>query len=66
MEIKIERSLPNRVFNNQITLHCHSKIVFCIEHVYIKTSEKESLDNRLEWMSLDKEEFENSKEVQKI
>ena len=24
------------------------------------------LDNRLEWMSLDEEEFQNSKEVQKI
>ena len=36
------------------------------QSVHIKTSETETLDNRLEWMSPDKEEFQNSKEVQKI
>ena len=54
--MKVERSLLNRVFNNQITLHRHSEIALCVEllHVHIKTSETESLDNRLEWLSLDK------------
>ena len=31
-----------------------------------KTSETKSLDNKLEWMNLDEEEFQNSKEAQKI
>ena len=46
----------------------HSEIVFCIEpwRVHITTSETMSPDNRLEWMSLDEEEFQNKKEIQKI
>ena len=49
-------------------LHWHSKIVFCVGpgRVHIKTSETKSLDNKLEWMSLDEGEFQNNKEVQKI
>ena len=32
----------------------------------MKTYETKSLENRLEWMSLDEEEFQNSMEVKKI
>ena len=40
-----------------------TKIVLCIEVrcVHIKTLETKSLDNRLDWKSLDNEEFQNSK-----
>ena len=41
--------------------------LYCIEQwcVHMKTSETKSLDNRLEWVSLDGKVFQNSKQVEK-